>query len=254
MSEANNSYIEAFLPVIPLRGLVGFPAVQMNIEIARPSSLKAFTAAATLHEAKILLVAQKEINVENPTDKDMYKTGVLAEIKHVVKNPQGTLNVIFEGISRAKISRFEITQGFMSAYATARSVTPNVRITEEIEALMQEVKSRLLPLRPIHPSFTEEMRLAAEAITEPGYLADFVASSAVIDYKNKQSVLETVTPKLRLEKLLVALEEEAMLLECEHDIQMQVREKIWHGVELRARYRVCPSCERHVLQHSLRTR
>ena len=65
------------LPVLPLRGIVGFPAVQMNIEIARSSSLKAFTAAATLNDAKLLLVAQKEINVESPKDDDMYKVGVL---------------------------------------------------------------------------------------------------------------------------------------------------------------------------------
>ena len=61
MSEINNNYIELVLPVLPLRGIMGFPAVQMNIEIARPSSLKAFTAAATLHDAKMLLVAQKEL-------------------------------------------------------------------------------------------------------------------------------------------------------------------------------------------------
>ena len=66
----------------------------------------------------------------------------------------------------------------------------------------------------------------AEAIANPGYLADFVASSAVIDYKNKQIVLEAIQPKSRLEKLLVCLEEELMLLECEHNIQAQVRQKI----------------------------
>ena len=98
MAEIAHKYIEVLLPVLPLRGIVGFPAVQLNIEIARPSSLKAFTAAATLHDAKILLVTQKELHVEDPTGEDMYKTGVLAEIKHVVKNPQGTLSVVFEGI------------------------------------------------------------------------------------------------------------------------------------------------------------
>ena len=90
---------------------------------------------------------------------------------------------------------------------------------------MHEVKNRLLSLKDIHPTFTEEMRMAAEAVSQPGYLADFVASSAVIDYKNKQAVLESTIPKARLEKLLISLEEEAMLLECEHSIQMQVREK-----------------------------
>ena len=226
MSEINGNYIEVTLPVLPLRGLVGFPAVQMNIEIARATSLKAFTAAATIHDAKILLVAQKEINIESPRDDDMYKTGVLADIKHVVKNPQGTLSVIFEGVARAKISKFDFSEGYMTASATVRPVRRNTKITSEIEALMREIKHKLATLKDIHPTFTDEMRLAAEAINDPDYLADFTASSAVIDYKNKQIVLETAGARQRLEKLLVALEEEGMLLECEHDIQLQVREKI----------------------------
>ena len=225
MQDNNNTYIDVNLPVLPLRGIVGFPAVQLNIEIARPTSLKAFTASATLHDAKILLVAQKEVDVENPSETDLYRTGVLAEIKHVVKNPQGTLNVIFEGVARAKIAAFDTTQSFITATATAKK-SAKCTVTTQIEALMREVKNRLNTLKDIHPTFTEDMRLSAEAISDPGYLADFVASSAVIDYKNKQTVLETFMPRLRLEKLLWALEEEAMLLETEHSIQMQVREKI----------------------------
>ena len=226
MSDNQNNYIEVHLPLIALRGVVGFPAVQLSIEIARPISLKAFTAAATMNEAKILLAAQKDLSVESPTEKDIYKTGVLAEIKHVVKNPQGTLSVIFEGISRVNITAIDTSAGFIMATATVRN-EPKVRtVSSSISALMHEVKNRLVPLKSIHPTFTDDMRLAAEAITEPGYLADFVASSAIIDYKNKQTILDTVLPKTRLEKLLVALGEEALLLECEHSIQMQVREKI----------------------------
>ena len=226
MSENMNNHIEATLPLIPLRGVVGFPAVQLSIEIARPISLKAFTAAATMNDAKILLVAQKDISVEDPSEKDLYKTGVLAEIKHVVKNPQGTLSVIFEGIARAKLSSVNSSAGFLTAEASIKKEVKASQITSALEALMHEVKNRLTPLKAIHPTFTDEMRLAAEAISDPGYLADFVASSAVIDYKNKQSVLDTYIPKTRLEKLLIALEEENLLLECEHSIQMQVREKI----------------------------
>ena len=225
MQENNNTYMDVNLPVLPLRGIVGFPAVQLNIEIARPISLKAFTASATLHDAKILLVTQKEVDVDNPSETDLYRTGVLAEIKHVVKNPQGTLNVIFEGIARAKIAAFDTTQSFITATATVKKPTKSA-VTTQTEALMREIKSRLNIIKDIHPTFNEEMRLSAEAISDPAYLADFVASSAVIDYKNKQLVLETYMPKTRLEKLLWALEEEAMLLETEHSIQMQVREKI----------------------------
>ena len=214
------------LPLIALRGIVGFPGVQLNIEIVRPISLKAFTAAATIHDAKVILATQKDISIEEPTEDDFYDVGVLAEIKHVVKNPQGNLSVVFEGLSRVRISDVKATSGFYLAIGSLKEEKAPARLTKDLEALMQEVKNRLKPLKDIHPSFNDDLRMNAEAIVNPGYLADFVASSAVIDYKNKQIVLEAMFPKTRLEKLLVCLEEELMLLECEHDIQLQVRQKI----------------------------
>ena len=218
-------YEDVCLPLIPLRGLVAFPAVQQNIEIVRPTSLKAFTAAATVYDAKVLLVTQKDISVDEPSASDLYHIGVLAEIKHVVKNPHGNLSVVFEGTARAKIKSVSTESGFMIADATVRKES-DPKPTAQSEAMMLEVKSILKNIKDIHPTFDEEMRLAAEAISSPLYFADFVASAAVIDYKNKQSVLEAITPKTRLERLLVALEEESMLLECEQDIQKKVRAKI----------------------------
>ena len=229
MEKKENSqakYTEVTLPVIPLRGTVGFPGVQMNIEITQGSSLKAFTAAATLYDARLLLVAQRDIGVDEPKAKDLYKVGVLAEIKHVVKNPHGNLTVVFEGVARAKINETDEDAGFILASATTRREFNSTGTSQALEALMLDIKSRLENLPKIHPVFTDEMKLAATAITYPGKLADFVASSAVIDYKNKQEILETFMPKARLQKLAVALEEEALLLECEHEIQMQVKEKI----------------------------
>ena len=226
MSDTIDIYKEVSLPAIALRGIVAFPGVQTSIEIVRNISLKAFTAAATVHDAKIILVAQKDLAVEDPKEQDMYRVGTLAKIVHVVKNPQGNLSVVFEGIARVKIDSFDFEPGFMVVSGTAKkenSVTKNDNVCD---ALVMEVKSHLANLKNYHPTFTEEMRLAAESISAPGYLADFVASSAIIDYKNKQTVLESMRVKPRLEKLLVALEEEFMLLECEHDIQMQVRDKI----------------------------
>ncbi len=217
---------EVMYPVIPLRGLVGFPAVQLSIEIMRSVSLKAFTAAATLHDAKVLLVAQKDIAVEDPRLEDLYKVGVLAEIKHVVKNPHGNLSVVFEGIARAKLGEVNYDGGFMMAKAVAKKEKQVHKPSTQCDAMIMQVKQLLADLKNMHPSFDEELRVAAEAIIDPGYFADFVASSAIIDYKNKQMVLEALTPKTRLEKLLVALEEEFMLLECERDIQKQVRAKI----------------------------
>ncbi len=217
---------EIKLPLIALRGMVAFPAVQLSIEIMRPISLKAFTAAATMFDAKVLLVTQKDIATEEPSGDDLYKMGVVAEIKHVVKNPHGNLSVIFEGISRARVNSVNMESGYLMATLTQKEEKQSFKPTTQCDALMLEAKKLLADLRGIHPTFDEDMRIAAEAITSPLYFADFVASSAIIDYKNKQAVLEALTAKTRLEKMLVALEEEFMLLKCEHDIQKQVREKI----------------------------
>ncbi len=220
-----NDELHVSLPLVALRGMVGFPAIQMNIEIIRSLSLKAFTAAATVHDAKVILAAQRDISVDEPTEDDFFEYGVIAEIKHVVKNPQGYLSVVFEGISRVKILDIRSTSGFYQAEAEIIP-EPTPKKTKQTEALMRRVKDSLDSLRTIHPTFTDELKMSAEAITSPCYLADFVASSALIDYKNKQEILEEIPAKERLERLLIYLEEEIMLLECEHDIQMQVREKI----------------------------
>ena len=226
MSEKLDILEEMTLPLIPLRGLVGFPAVQLNIEIVRPISLKAFTAAATLYDAKVLLVAQKDIGCEDPTVEDLFKMGVVAEIKHVVKNPHGNISVIFEGVARAKVGPVREENGYLIASCIAKKEKQSFRASSQLDALMHEANSLLRQMVSMHPSFDEEMRLAAEAIRSPGYFADFVASSALIDYKNKQTVLDAITSRARLEKLLLALGEEFMILQCERDIQKTVREKI----------------------------
>ena len=226
MSEKLDILEEMTLPLIPLRGLVGFPAVQLNIEIVRPISLKAFTAAATLYDAKVLLVAQKDIGCEDPTGDDLFKMGVVAEIKHVVKNPHGNISVIFEGVARAKVGPVREENGYLIASVIAKKEKQSFRASSQLDALMHEANSLLRQMVSMHPSFDEEMRLAAEAIRSPGYFADFVASSALIDYKNKQTVLDAITSRARLEKLLLALGEEFMILQCERDIQKTVREKI----------------------------
>ncbi len=229
--EINENNIEIFedvrLPLIPLRGVVGFPGVQLSIEIVRTMSLKAFTAAATMHGAHILLFTQKDIALEEPKANDLAKIGVVAEIKHVVKNPQGNLSVVFEGLYRAKLAGVTTDpSGFMIGEAVAKKEKESFRPSAQCEAMMVDVKSILSEIKNIHPTFDEDLRIAAEAITAPGYFADFVASSALLDYGNKQTVLDALTPKSRLEKLLIALGEEKMILETEHAIQKQVRDKI----------------------------
>ena len=87
----SNEKIYLDLPVIALRGLVAFPGVQLNVDLARPISLKAFSEAATSNEAQIVLLTQREFVDELPTPEGLYSVGVIATIKHVAKNPQNHL-------------------------------------------------------------------------------------------------------------------------------------------------------------------
>ena len=227
MSNLNESNDIFDLPAIALRGLVAFPQVQMNVELIRPFSLKAFTEAATSENARIVLFTQRDFSKESPDSEDLFSLGVVATIKHVVKNPQNHLSVLFEGVERFAADEIYVSkEGYFRARGSILSRRSRAPITPSIEAMMLETRSHLDSLVGMHPSFTDEMKQAAFAISDPLYFADFVASCALIDYQNKQHVLESLTPVNRLKKLLIALGEEAMLIECEHRIQMEVREKI----------------------------
>ncbi len=213
--------------MLPLRGMIAFPHVQLNVEIIRNVSLKAFTAASSEFGGKMLLVAQKDISVENPKPSDFFGFGVLANVVHVVKNAHNNLSVVFEGIRRVRIDSIRQTDsGYFMASGTEKTDPHVSSTTPAIEALMQEVKNALENLETVHPTFTEQMKCGALSIPDPYTFADFVAAAALIDYNNKQSVLESLTAKSRLEHLLVALGEERMLLDCEHEIQLRVRKKI----------------------------
>ncbi len=214
------------LPLLPLRGMVAFPSVQMNIEILRPFSLKAFTLAATETDAHIFLLTQKELSDEEPATDAFFGTGVIATIKHVVKNAQNNLSVVFEGIARAKVQEIVFDDGYFRARVLVREERVVSSASPVIEALMMDVRNHLESLEKMHPTFTEQMKMSALAIKNPMSFADFVATSALIDYHNKQGVLEALTARTRLERLLVALEEEGLILTCEHDIQQRVRNKI----------------------------
>ena len=223
----SNEKIYLDLPVVVLRGLVGFPGVQLNVDLARPMSLKAFSEAATNNDSQIILLTQKDFADETPIPEEIYNIGVIATIKHVAKNPQSHLSIVFEGHCRFIADDIYLSEeGYIRARGFTKEDDPTVEMSPAIVAWMTQCRTFLNKLSDIHPSFNEEMKLAAYAITDPYYFCDFVASCALIDFKNKQDVLEAASALERLKVLLTALNEESVLLETEHRIQMEVREKI----------------------------
>ena len=108
------------MPVISLRGISAFPAVQISLEISREASLGAFAEAA--EDGYLFLTAQKDFEIAVPTPKDLYKVGTVCKVKQVIKNPNNTLSVIFEGICRAKTTEITEKDGYLSAEVICKTV------------------------------------------------------------------------------------------------------------------------------------
>ncbi len=212
------------LPVIALRGTSAFPAVQINLEITREASLRAFSA---LNEKGLLfLTSQKDFEVAVPTAKDLYKTGTVCKVKQVTKNQNNTLSVVFEGVCRAKISSVIEKDGYLSAEVICKTILAENENTARIDDLLKEAKEILSSIRKIHPFITDDFYNSAIAINAPGFFSDFVASTVLVNSRNKQIILECLNPSTRIERLVSILWEEKYILETEFKIHQEVRRKI----------------------------
>ncbi|MBR6795297.1 MAG: LON peptidase substrate-binding domain-containing protein, partial [Clostridia bacterium] len=192
-----SNYIETAektsLPLLPLRGAIAFPNVQLTLEILRPSSLRAFGEAAS-KKALMFLVSQSDPSVEEPTAEDFYKMGTICQIRHVTKNPDGHLSVTFEGICRASTTSITFSKGFFHAEVVKRGVHLGTVSSAKAEELTEELFDLLESMKGAHPIINDELILAARALKSPSVLADFVASGALLHYQNKQAILEKLNP------------------------------------------------------------
>lgn len=210
-------------PVIPLRGLVIFPGIPTSFEINNKKSIKALLAAAS-YENTVFLSALEE-NEENDTV-TLATTGVTARIKQSIKLPDGNYRVLIEGKSRAEYT--EIIEG--DDFLRARVLIKNVIVTEnggvKGEALRREAIAAFENHIKLLPKMSPEIIASVGAITDPGVLADFIASNVLFDYRDKQRVLEETDPFKRLEVLVELLGNESKILEFKNDLHAKVRERL----------------------------
>ena len=213
------------LPVIVLKGTVAFPAITINVEITDDESIKTVKRANEFG-SHILFITAKDIKDPPYSEDDLYNVGTVVKIKQSLMTQEGSLRIIAEGLSRASVSSFSISDdGFISANAlcktlllTDSSVKGDAYIREAIESL-EGVAKHL-------PSSAEDLILAAKAIEDPGFLADFIASSIMVKYVDKQIVLECFEPLDRIETLIYLLGKEKEILDCEMEIHKKVRARL----------------------------
>ena len=214
------------LPVIPLRGLVAFPAMPLNFELQREISIKA-AARALEGDMYVFLLTQKEISTEAPAASDLYRTGCVAKITHSLKTPEGNVRVVAEGVCRGVVSALFEQDGCFIAHVMSKSVAGDTGYSDlRTEAMIREVHSSLETMLKYMPSVSSDLILAAHSMKSPGALADFIASNALIRYQDKQEILECTDPYRRLETLTVIIENETKLLRTEMLIHKKVKEQI----------------------------
>ena len=217
----NEKYI---LPVVPVRGLVVFPHMTLNFDVGRVASIKALHSAAEKN-TEIFLVAQRDIDAENPTADELFDVGTVATIKQVMNKPGNVVRVIVEGVCRARLGEVVSTKPFIEAYADVfheefdgdRHLEAAYirRLKNEYEKYFANNSGGNLE-RYTHIMATENLSAVIDEI-----IADINCSLEL-----KQQVLEEYDIAIRAEMLLVAIEECAKINSYEREIDSRVKKNI----------------------------
>ncbi|MDR1648914.1 MAG: LON peptidase substrate-binding domain-containing protein, partial [Synergistaceae bacterium] len=207
-------------PVLPIRDVVLFPGVIIPLFVGRPRSLKSIENAL-LRDKKIFVVAQRELDTEDPDGGDLYDTGTICNILQIVRIPDGTTKVLVEGIARMKNEEYTLAEEVLTARLVPlpwrKSVSPNM------EALRRSVLDGFERYNILQPRIPGEVMSSILGIEDTGQLVNLVGSHISVKPESKQHLLETPDLESALAVLLKMLMEEIDILELEHDIQDRVR-------------------------------
>lgn len=214
------------LPVIILRGSVAFPSIALSFEVTDSASAAAAQAAGEINSF-VLLVAEKQLPEEEEFKiENLHKVGTVAKIKQSVKTPEGNHRLIVEGYSRAMVSAYHDFANYMVADVICKTVTMADNGGVHGEAFVREANVALEHMIKYMPSLSADILNAAHAIKNPGLLADFIAANILVQMDDKQTVLEVFEPLERIDTLILLLEKETELLDCEYNIHKQVRARL----------------------------
>ncbi|MDI3281131.1 MAG: endopeptidase La [Bacillota bacterium] len=211
------------LPLLPLRGVIVFPYMVIPLDVGRERSVHALEAAM-MSDRRILLAAQKQARTNEPTPDEIYSVGTVAEIKQLLKLPDGTIRILVEGLERRCIEEFLQLDPYYRV--RARRVQEVEVHTPEVEALMRTTLAEFEEYIKLSKKIPPEVLASVAGIEEPGRLADSIAAQMVLRVEDKQAILECFSPQERLEKLCTLLGKEMEILELERKIHVRVRKQM----------------------------
>src|SRR5437867_5167399 len=214
------------LPILPLRDTVLFPNSFMPLAVAREASVRLIEEATTSGRM-IGVFTQREASVEEPALEDLYSIGTATHIHKMFKLPDGSLRLIVQGLARVQLDRLVQTRPYLRAAVTLANEVLRDEDHLEIDALQRNIKSNFQQVVSLSPILSDDLQALAANITDPGKLADFIASSlTTIGTPVKQEILSTLDVRARTDALNRLLIKELEVLELGSKIQSQVQSEV----------------------------
>ena len=212
------------LPLLPLRDVVIYPNMVVPLFVGRDLSIKSLDDSMNNHDKSIVLVTQKSAEIDDPSIKDLYSIGTVANILQLLKLPDGTMKVLVEGVSRVSISKVETDSKLSCTFSyvdSEESISEN-----QYDALFRTLEDTFSNYVKLNKKVPPEVISSITGIDDLSKLADSIAAHMTLKLDEKQKVLELLDVKKRCEYLIKAMEGELDILHVEKKIRSRVKQQM----------------------------
>ena len=215
------------MPVVALRGMTILPGMIAHFDISRDKSLRA-VEESMMDEQRIFLVTQKNVEQANPIKDDLYKIGIIANIKQVIKLQNNIVRILVEGLERAELLEFSNKEEYLegeilelSKEDEEESIVPAAK-----EAMIKSIKETFIKYSAVNGKINKEIISQVDEMTDLEKVIDYVSNNLPVNYQEKQKILEAISLTERYEALLTMLFNEMEVIAIKNDFQKKVKEKV----------------------------
>ena len=211
------------MPAVALRGMVILPGMVAHFDVSRAKSIKA-VEEAMMDEQKIFLVAQKDVEQENPDIEDLFKIGIIAEVKQVIKLQNNIVRILVEGKERAELSAFLENPDYLLAEIIRFDEEVDDGLPEEAkEAMLRSIQETFGKYVVVNPKMGKELQRQLSESTDLEKLMNQLANSLPVHFEEKQKILDAVSMTERYEVLMALLLKEIEIIAIKNDFQAKVK-------------------------------
>ncbi|AIL65761.1 Lon protease [Rickettsiales bacterium Ac37b] len=214
----NNLY-----PTLPLRDIVIFPGMVVPLFVGREKSVRSLEQVIEKN-GQVLLITQKDSAVDNPTEDDLFRVGVLGNILQLLKLPDGTVKILVEAQKRVKITKFVNEKSLFQAFV--EDIVEEDSESDEANLLMRTAITHFEQYVKMNKRANQDVLVSLQEIVSPSKLADIIASHLLIKIHDRQEILEILNASKRLEKICYCIQLELHLLDTEKKIRSRVKKQM----------------------------